>query len=801
MHSPTRRLAFLALFVAAATNADAALDLRNASVQRLDNGLTLILLEDRRFPVVSVQMLYRVGARDEVTGKTGLAHFLEHMAFRASDRFPDTELVSRIYAIGGEWHGYTWIDQTTYFATVPKEHLPLLLEIEADRMSSLTLDPADVEAERGAVLSEMHMYENDPASILVDAANFASFLAHPYRNNTIGWQSDIEHLKHEDVVAFYRQHYHPANAVLAIVGDFDAVGVREKVDTLFGKLPGKPATPLPHTREPEQSGERRITLHGDAGPPQFLVAYRAPSANHRDFAAFLVLQEILGTGSGVNFLQNDWGTPVGEQAPLADAADAVTTWYPPSAQDYVFTIGGRAPGTTDPPEVEARLESALAAFRDTPPDESLLLEARSEVLDQLVFDVETTEDAAHQLAFFDGLGALDTLLELPQRVAAVSAADVQRVARTWLAPEKRTIAWYLPGAPQPVDGEAPQDSATAPAPRPGPSDDGGSPLPAPVVTRLAGGVPAIVQPSDLSSSAHLQVVLAAPGADGSGPVRGRRSLSFQVRVDGLAGAMAEARRALSDTATEVAAYSSDPETRLEQAFQDVMRTAMPARDPAVELVVVAGNVEPAAVIDLLEDGFGQLRPPEPLDIPAPTFDPAGLDLHLGREIAQAWLGYIVPAPPPGDPASDAWRLLLYVVSHDYEGRLGKNAISRRGLVYYIGSEYRSDGRNAWITLATGVDPGKVAAMRTLLEEEFARLADDPPTIEEIDEAKRHLVGRRTSAAQSNAELASLLAIEWLWYGELLSAERVASRLERITRHQVIDAIGPFTKGKTIVVAE
>jgi len=109
--------------------------------ERLENGLTILILEDSTQPIVSTQILYRVGGRTECTGSTGLAHFVEHMAFRATERFPDTDVVSRIYAVGGEWHGYTWIDQTTYFETVPKEHLPLVLEIQADRMSRLLLPP------------------------------------------------------------------------------------------------------------------------------------------------------------------------------------------------------------------------------------------------------------------------------------------------------------------------------------------------------------------------------------------------------------------------------------------------------------------------------------------------------------------------------------------------------------------------------------------------------------------------------------------------------------------------------------
>ena len=341
MRIPTNMVLLLLLLGAAPVAAE--LDLQNASLTRLDNGLTVILLEDRNFPVVSVQTLYRVGARNEVSGKTGLAHFLEHMAFRSSENFPDTGLVSSIYARGGEWHGYTWIDQTTYFATAPKEQLDLLLRIEADRMARLDIAIDDMDAERGAVLAEMHMYENDPGSMLIDAVNYLTFLGHPYRNNTIGWQSDIEHLRHEDVVAFYRRHYHPSNAVLVVVGDFDPARVRARIAKLFAAFAKQAPTPLPHTIEPPQNGARRVLLHGAAGQRQFRIAWRAPAAGSPDFAAFLVLQSLLGASSGVNFNQNDWGSEVAAGAILDGAADSLTTWYPPSAQDYVFVVGGSAP--------------------------------------------------------------------------------------------------------------------------------------------------------------------------------------------------------------------------------------------------------------------------------------------------------------------------------------------------------------------------------------------------------------------------------------------------------------------------
>ena len=800
----------------AGRDAAAEIDLRNAVVDRLDNGLTVIMLEDRNFPVVSTQMLYRAGARDESYGQTGIAHFLEHMAFRDSENFPDTGLVSSIYAVGGEWHGYTWTDQTTYFATVPKEQLDLLLRIEADRLSRLRIAEGAMEAERGAVLAEMHMYENYPTSMLLDAVMFTSFLAHPYRNNTIGWESDIENLEHADVLAFYERHYQPANAVLAIAGDFDLRKVRARVEELFGDLEGHAPTPLPHTKEPLQEGERRVRLHAEADVKRFMIGWRAPSANHADFAAFLVLQELLGSGSGVNFRQNDWGTPLEDDALLTGVADDLTTWYPPSAQDYIFIVGGSIAAEAEEARLEQTLEQRLGKVRQQGPDQDVLDAAIGRVLDELVYDVETTEDAAHQLAFFAGLGALDTLLSLPQRVAIVSAADVQRVASGWLLPERRTIGWHVPDEEQddgavaphlPPASEAASAVASTANPRKPPD---GEPASLAEVRELSGGIPAIVQPSDLSRSGYLQVVLpggnvAGQGVQADDPIAGHSSLGWRFRPGDLRHVIVTTREAVAAAragATEGVSPSEDPETVIEQVFASHIGGSNDAdtkRRPSPALIVVTGDVDTERTFAALEESFGELAVAVRQRLPRAA--PAGSDIevHLKRPVAQAQLGYVVSAPGPADESSYAYRILLYILSHDYEGRLGKEAISNRGLAYYVDSRYRSDGENGWITLAIGVDPDKLAALKDLMKAELRRLRDQPPTREEIAEAKRHLVGRALSAAQSNRELSAALAENWLWYGATVTPAALDRKLEGISRQDVIDAIGAFIDGVTVVV--
>ena len=249
-------------------------------------------------------MLYRAGGRTETPGETGLAHFVEHMAFRATDNFPDTQVASRIYAAGGEWHAYTWIDETAYFETLPAGKVDLAIAIEADRMAHLQIPAGEIEPERGAVLTELRGDENDPASRLNDEVVAASFLEHPYRNNVIGWESDVRRITRDQIVAFYRAHYVPPNAVLAVVGDVQPVKLMELDPPEFDPHPAGGKTPPPRAVEPPQLGSGGWTCTAAAASPGSRSPARA-RGNDPDWPAFLLLQAVLSGSPGANFLQDE----------------------------------------------------------------------------------------------------------------------------------------------------------------------------------------------------------------------------------------------------------------------------------------------------------------------------------------------------------------------------------------------------------------------------------------------------------------------------------------------------------------
>ncbi len=667
-----------------------------------------------------------------------------------------------------------------------------------------------MEAERGAVLTEMHGYENDPAIVLNDAVLAVSFLQHPYRNNTIGWESDVEAITHDDLVEFYRRSFGPANAVLAVVGRVSADAVLERVRELVGALPGGERIVPPPTVEPPQTGVRRIELRDGANRNLFQVAYRAPAVGDPDYSAFLLVQQLLAGGRGINFGQNEFGDAVAPGTRLAGITDDLRTWYPPQAAPYVFTIAGSIDPAASTTELEARLQDAIDGLIAEPPTTDEMATARRRLLDEFVFDIETTEDAAHQLAFFAGLDALDVLFAQPDRLAAVTPAEISRVAGEYLRPYQRTIGWVLAGpAPVPVATAVatPDAGETVVARVP---DAAPSPFEAvtpPRVVRLGGGLPVIFQHHPLSPAAYLRILVPTTGlefaADVSidSPVWRHTSVDFKFRPQALGETLQQARAALL-SATPAAPLSpadvDDPATRLALAFDEALAIGPPSASGGATAVALVGDLELDEVLPMLESVFGDLTPAK-AELPVPKAGSREIIIDLAAAKAQDQLGYVVAAPPPSDPDWVAWRMLLWVLSHGYEGRLGVEAISRRGLVYYIDAEYLNDGASGRISLAIGVDPAKLGAMRELLRETLQSLAEAPPSETELAEAGAALIGRRISAAQSNEEVSAELVEEWIGRGRLLSDEEFAAAVNAVSRQDLERVIPAFLRGTTIVV--
>src|SRR5206468_2805886 len=233
-------------------------------------------------------------------GLTGVSHWVEHMNFKGTTNIPRDQVKGIIEQFGGAWNGYTWIDQTTYLETATRDALDRMLFIEAERMASCLYHPDDCESERTVIISELKGGENDPDQLLDQELTAAAFRAHTYRNPTIGWLPDLEAMTRDDLYGYYRRYYIPNNATLVIVGDVDGDDVLRGVEKHFGPIPAGPPPERLSTIEPEQNGERRVTIRKEGTAAYFKAAYHAPAAGDRLFVPAVVLDAALSGAKGVN---------------------------------------------------------------------------------------------------------------------------------------------------------------------------------------------------------------------------------------------------------------------------------------------------------------------------------------------------------------------------------------------------------------------------------------------------------------------------------------------------------------------
>src|SRR5487761_2267109 len=270
----------------------------------LGNGLQVVVIPDHRTPVVTQMTWYKVGSADETPGKSGLAHFLEHLMFKGTSKHPAGEFSQTVQRIGGNENAFTSTDYTGYFQRVPREELGKMMEFEADRMTGLILKDENVLPERDVVLEEYNMrVANNPEARLIEQIMAALYLNHPYGRPVIGWRHEIEKLNREDALAFYRRFYAPNNAILVIAGDVDAADVRPMVERTFGAIAAQPTIPARRLRpqEPEPAAPRTVTL-SDArvGQPSLRRSSLVPSAATAaagESPALDVLAQLMGGGS------------------------------------------------------------------------------------------------------------------------------------------------------------------------------------------------------------------------------------------------------------------------------------------------------------------------------------------------------------------------------------------------------------------------------------------------------------------------------------------------------------------------
>jgi zinc protease len=415
---------------------------------RLDsNGLTVLLVADTSAPVVTFQVTYRVGSRNEVTGTTGATHILEHLMFKGSENYNDPKgnsVKQYLERVGGQFNASTSVDRTNYFATIGRENLEGYIAIEADRMHHLWLHEADRQAEMTVVRNEYERGKNDPNNVLIEEVTAAAYVALPYHHPTIGWKSDIEHVPIAKLHDFYDTFYWPNNATITVVGDVDAPVVLGLVKKYYGVYP-RSAQPIPdiYTEEPEQTGPRRVivTRPGELGT--VVIAHKVPNGRDADQPALEMLDAILSTGKNSRLYRAlvDQG--------MALNADAGTDLHRDLSLHSVYAM--LAPGATHA-QVEQALLAQIAKIKTDGVTAAEVARVKQQFLAADAYKRDGTAGVASEINEWIAVGDWTLYVTFPQKVEQVTPADVQRVAKQYLKDDQSTTGWFVPMQHAPEKG-------------------------------------------------------------------------------------------------------------------------------------------------------------------------------------------------------------------------------------------------------------------------------------------------------------------------------------------------------------
>ncbi len=430
----------------------------------LPNGLETVVIQDDRAPVVVQMVWYRIGAADEVPGKSGIAHYLEHLMFKGTDKLAPGELSKTVTANGGSDNAFTSWDYTAYFQRIASDRLPLVMEMEADRMANLKISDDDWMAERQVVLAERaQRVDSDPAALFAEEMNAIVYDNHPYGRPIIGWRNEIADLTRQDAIDWYDTHYSPNEAILVIAGDVTPEEARRLAEENYGPIPAKgEAEPRIRPQEPPKQTARRISMSDPrVAQPRMTRSVLATERNPGDqeqAAALTVLADLLGGSPQTSVLAR-------ELMLTGKALWAGASYDGLSLDPTEFTLSLVPPQGTEPAKAEAALDEVIAKFLKDGVDPGDLERVKTRIRAAQVY----AQDSAHARAYDYGQGlatglSVEDVNDWPDILAAVTADDVMDAARDVLADGGGVTGWLTPEPPaEPAAKAAPPKSDPEPA--------------------------------------------------------------------------------------------------------------------------------------------------------------------------------------------------------------------------------------------------------------------------------------------------------------------------------------------------
>jgi zinc protease len=438
---------------------------RSVSEFKLANGLVLVVVPDNRAPVVTHMVYYRVGSADEPPGISGIAHFLEHLMFKSTEKLANGEFAAIVSRLGGQHNAFTSTDYTSYYQRVSKDRLARLMEMEADRMVNLRLNDQEVATERQVIIEERRVRtENVPSSLLAEQMTAALYQNHPYRIPIIGWMHEMAKLSREDALAFYKRYYAPNNAIVVVAGDVDPLAVKELAEATYGKLAANPAIgPRMRPQEPEQRSPRRAELRdpraGNASVRRYYLAPALPRSAPGEAEALYLLMKVAGLGGTSRIYQK-----LGVEDKVASSAGG---WYSGVGLDSgsIGLFATAAPGVSLD-RVEQALDRVVHELRENGVTEGELSRAKRQFIAEFVYESDSQEALARR--YGSGLALGMTIAQIdswPETIAKVTLADVKEAARRHLDIRRSVTGTLIPApaGPERAAPDAPPKASPAAA--------------------------------------------------------------------------------------------------------------------------------------------------------------------------------------------------------------------------------------------------------------------------------------------------------------------------------------------------
>lgn len=405
---------------------------------QLDNGLTILLLENHTAPVITYYTFFKVGARNESRYNSGISHFFEHMMFNGSEKYGPKMFDQTLESNGGYSNAYTSKNVTAYYEDFSSDILEIVLDLESDRMANLSLDSAMVLSERGVVYEErLVTTDNDYGSLVYEELFATAYVAHSYQSPVIGWAESIKNFNRPDCVEYFKTYYAPNNAVVAIVGDFNADEAFELMKQYFGNIPSGPPPPEVPVYEPEQRGAKRVTMEKPVQYTHFMRGYHVGDKDSPDLPALEVIQNVLVSGESSRIFQS-----LVNDLELSLGCYGGFEWgFDPSL--FYFYVAG-VPGL-ELPVLESAFDSVLTEFVTNGISEEELQKAKNRLVAGFYKNFKTNNGIAHELASYQTLyGDYKAMYQFPEKINAVTVDDVKTVAAKYFTRTNSTTSVAIP---------------------------------------------------------------------------------------------------------------------------------------------------------------------------------------------------------------------------------------------------------------------------------------------------------------------------------------------------------------------